>query len=201
MINTFDYLSPRTIKEKKENLLDSNLTEEIKELEKEYKILCDELSLFSLQSSKQEYLTKEYKAKSDKYMEIKKILEERHPLYKIDLNFKSVPIPLIQYFLKEDEIYYQYVDTDFSVVSLIITKDFISIDLNEHGKLDKDINILSTELQNFEKSSNYDINEVHNLYFQLSKKYFGLLLNIYDSHKYKKIYINPDLTKPLLSSN
>ncbi len=201
MVNTFDYLSPRTIKEKKENLLDTNLTEEIKELEKEYKILYDELSLFSLNSSKEAYLTKEYEEKSHRYMRLKKILEKQHPVYKKDTNFEFIPIPFIQKFLKEDEIYYQYVDTGFSVASLVITKEFINIDLNEHNKLDKDINILATELQNFEKSSNYDINEVHNLYFQLSKKYFGLLLNIYASHKYKKIYINPDLTKPLLSSN
>jgi len=201
IINTFDSLSPRTIKEQKENLLNANLTDEIKEIAKEYKILYDEMSLFTLNATKEDFLTKEYDEKSSRYLKLREILEKEHPLYKKDINLESLPIQLIQISLKEDEIYYQYVDTDMFIASLVITKEFISFDLNKNTKLTKDIDILSTELQNFTKLSSYNINEVYNSYYQISQKYFGLLLEIYKKHKYKKIYINPDLSKPLLSSN
>lgn len=201
IINVFDYLAPRTIKEKKDNLGNINLTNEIKELEKEYEILYDKISLFSLNATKEDYLTKEYEEISSRYIELKEILEKEHPLYRKDINLESIPIPLIQMSLKEDEIYYQYVDTDMFVASLVITKKFVSFDLNKQSKLDKNINILSKELQGFTKSTIYDMNEVYKSYYQLSKKYFGLLLEIHHDNKYKKIYINPDLTKPLLSSN
>lgn len=201
IINTFDYVSPRTIKEQKENLLNTNLTDEIKKIEKEYKVLYGAMSLFSLNATKEDYLTKEYKERSNKYLKLKKILEEKHPAYKQDSYFESIPIQLIQMSLAEDEIYYQYVDTGMFIASFIITKKFVSFDLNKNTKLTKDIDILSKELQGFTKSTLFYIDEIHNTYFQLSKKYFGLLLSIYDKHKFKKIYINPDLTKPLLSSN
>lgn len=200
ILNTFDYLSPRVLNEKKENhLKKEQITEEIQNIEKEYLSLIEDLSQYSLNNFKDAYIKDEYTEKSRKYKDLKNFLEKEHPTYQNDLNFEHIPIQLIQESLKDDEIYYQYINTKSFICYLIITKRFIDTNFNQMIHIDKDAQELASSLQNFTKSTTYNIEDIHKLYFQLSQKYFNPLLTLYKT--YKKIYINGDLTIPLLSSN
>ncbi len=200
ILNTFDYLSPRILNEKKDTYLRKEpITKEIQNIEKEYISLIEDLSQYGLNNFKDAYMKDEYTEKSTRYKYLKNILEKEHPTYQNDLNFEHIPIQIIQESLKDDEVYYQYITTNSFVCYLIITRDFIDTSFNQTIHIDKDVQELALNLQNFTKSTTYNIEDIHKSYFQLSKKYFNPLLTLYKT--YKKIYINADLTLPLLSSN
>jgi len=200
ILDTFDYLSPRVLNEKKENYLKQEpLSEEINNIEKEYLSLAEDLSQYSLNNFKDAYIKDNYTVKSKRYKKLKSILEKEHPTYKYDLNFEHIPIKSIQESLKDDEVYYQYIHTKSFICYLIITRNFIDTNFNHTIHIDKDVDELASSLQSFTKSTTYNLDDIHKSYFQLSKKYFNPLLILYK--RYKKIYINADLTMPLLSSN
>jgi len=200
VLKAFDYLSPRILTEKRESIQNEKpISKEIENVEKEYLKLIDDLSQYGLKNFDEAYRTDEYKTKSDRYAKLRDILEREHTTYRNDKLFEDVPIQLIQGSLKEDEVYYQYVNVNSFICYLLITRDFIDISINKTIHIKKDMDKLSLDLQDFTKTTTYDINDIYNSYYEVSKKYFNPLLNLYKN--YKKIYINVDLTLPLLSSN
>lgn len=138
ILNGFDYLSLRTQKEKKINKAGANVTTELVKIEKEYLQLIDDLSQYTAKNFKEEFLSEAYEEKSKRYAELRKILEEQHPIYMNDSHYEQIPIQIIQSKLKNDEIYYQYIDTKIFVCYLIIIKDFINFDfINNKSEFDK----------------------------------------------------------------
>ncbi|WP_428739467.1 hypothetical protein [Sulfurimonas sp.] len=203
ILNGFDYLSLRTQKEKKINKSGAKVTEELEKIEKEYLQLIEELSQYSVKNFKEAFLSEEYKEKSKQYAELRKILEEKHPVYMNDSFYEEVPITIIQSKMKMDEIYYQYIDTKIFICYLVITNDFIDFGfINSKVPFYKeDLDNLAHQIQTFTISTQYDIKEVEESYNKLSLHYFEPLLAYVTSNTYKKIYINHDLSLPFISSS
>lgn len=203
ILNGFDYLSLRTQKEKKINKLGAQVTEELEKIEKEYLQLIEELSQYSIKNFKEAFLSEEYEEKSKQYAELRKILEEKHPVYMNDSFYEEVPITIIQSKMEMDEIYYQYIDTKLFICYLVITNDFIDFGfINNKVPFDKeDVDSLAHQIQTFTTSTQYDIKEIEESYNKLSLHYFEPLLGHITSNKYKKIYIHHDLSLPFISSN
>lgn len=203
ILNGFDYLSLRTQKEKKINKSGAQLTEEIEKIEKEYLQLIEELSQYGIKNFKEAFLSEEYEKKSKQYAELRKILEEKHPVYMNDSFYEEVPIMIIQSNMEMDEIYYQYIDTKIFICYLLITSDFIDFGfINNKIPFDKnDVENLAHQIQTFNTSKQYDIREIEESYDKLSMHYFEPLLEQIMCNKYKKIYIHHDLSLPFISSN
>jgi len=201
ILNGFDYLSLRTQKEKKINKVGANITVKLEKIEKEYLQLTDDLTQYSAKNFKKAFLSREYEEKSKRYAELRKILEEQHPVYMNDSYYEQIPIQIIQSKLECDEIYYQYIDTKIFICYLVITKDFIDFSfINNNLEFDKkNVEILAHQIQNFRSSDNYDIQNIEEQYYNLSQEYFAPLLEY--SKSYKKVYINHDLSLPFISSN
>ncbi|QBF15911.1 tetratricopeptide repeat protein [Aliarcobacter thereius] len=203
ILNGFDYLSLRTQKEKKINKSGAKVTEELEKIEKEYLQLIEELSQYSIKNFKEAFLSVEYEEKSKQYAKLRRILEENHPVYMNDSLYDEVPITIIQSKMEIDEIYYQYIDTKIFVCYLVITNDFIDFGfINNKSEFDKkDVDNLARQIQTFTTSTQYDIKEIEESYYKLSLYYFEPLLVHITNNKYKKIYINHDLSLPFISSN
>ncbi len=203
VINAFDYLSLRTLKETKINKAGSQITTELESLEKEYLRLTDELSQYSFINFKEAFLTTEYEEKSKRYAELRRILEEQHPVYMNDSYYEEIPMTIIQSKMHNDEIYYQYTDTEIFVCYLLITKDFIDFGLiKSEAHFDRQVvKDLAQQIQSFSNKSQYDMKDIEKSYFSLSSQYFKPLLAHIQENKYKKVYINHDLSLPLISSN
>ncbi|MDD2367735.1 MAG: hypothetical protein PHQ90_00450 [Sulfuricurvum sp.] len=203
ILNAFDYLSLRTQKEKKINKSGAQVTIELEKIEKEYLQLLEELSQYSVKNFKEAFLSEEYKEKSQRYAELRRILEEKHPIYMNDSFYEEVPITIIQSKMETDEIYYQYIDTEIFICYFVITNDFIDFGfINNKGSFDKkDVDNLAHQIQTFTSSTQYDIKKIEESYSNLSLYYFKPLLGYITSNKYKKIYINHDLSLPFISSN
>lgn len=203
ILDGFDYLSLRTQKEKKINKSGAQVTEALEKIEKEYLQLIEELSQYSGKNFKEAFLSEEYEEKSKQYAELRRILEEKHPVYMNDSFYEEVPITIIQSKIEMDEIYYQYIDTKMFICYLVITNDFIDFGfINNKVPFDKeDVDNLAHQIQNFNTRTQYDIKKIEESYNKLSLYYFEPLLAYITSNKYKRIYINHDLSLPFISSN
>ena len=203
ILNGFDYLSLRTQKERKINKSGAKVTESLEKIEKEYLKLIDDISQYSTKNFKEAFLSEEYEEKSKRYAELRRILEEQHPVYMNDSFYEEVPITIIQSKMEINEIYYQYIDTKMFICYLVITKDFIDFGfINNKVPFDKkDVDNLAHQIQTFTTSTEYDIKEIEESYNKLSLHYFEPLLGHITNNKYKKIYIHHDLSLPFISSN
>lgn len=203
ILNGFDYLSLRTKKEKKINKSGAQVTEALEKIEKEYLQLIEELSQYSVKNFKEAFLSKEYEEKSKQYAELRRILEEKHPVYMNDSFYEEVPITIIQSKMEINEIYYQYIDTKIFICYLVITNDFIDFGfINTKIPFDKeDVDNLAHQIQTFTTNTQYEIKEMEESYNKLSLHYFEPLLGHITSNKYKKIYIHHDFSLPFISSN
>lgn len=203
ILNGFDYLSLRTKKEKKINKSGAQVTKELEKIEKEYLQLIEELSQYCVKNFKEAFISEEYEEKSKQYAELRRILEEKHPVYMNDSFYEEVPITIIQSKMKREEVYYQYIDTKIFISYLVITNDFIDFGfINNNSSFDKeDVDSLAHQIQTFTTSTQYDIKEIEESYNKLSLHYFEPLLGHITSNKYKKIYIHHDLSLPFISSN
>ena len=203
ILDGFDYLSLRTQKEKKINKSGAKITEPLEKIEKEYLQLIDDLSQYSAKNFKEAFLSIEYEEKSKRYAELRKSLEDQHPIYMNDSHYEQIPIQIIQSKLEYDEIYYQYIDAKMFVCYLVITKDLIDFGfINNKSEFDKkDIEKLAYQIQSFTSSTQYDIEKIEESYFNLCLHFFEPLLEHVAKNKYKKVYINHDLSLPFISSN
>lgn len=203
ILNGFDYLSLRTQKEKKINKSEAKITPELKDIERKYLQLIDDLSQYSTKNFKDAFRDKEYEEKSNLYSKLRQILEEQHPSYMNDSYYNEIPITVLQSKMMDDEIYYQYIEMEMFVCYLVVTKDFIDFNLiNNKSKFDKkNVEKLAYEIQELTLSTKYNIQKIENIYYDLSLYYFEPLTIHIVKHNFKKVYINHDLSLPFISSN
>lgn len=200
VFRAFNYLSFRTIKEKRLFNQDTVLSDELRKLEIEYDELLQKLIKKSL--NKKEYSLDTYQRQTKRFLEIQKVLEEKHPSYKFDPCFKQVRIPQIQMKMQDSEVFYKYVKVELGFCYLLITKNEI-----ETGYLPSDVyvetNVCSNLIKRFKEGSfSKETEELISDCNKISDFYFKPLLNRIDNvdNKYN-VYISPDLSIQYLSSN
>ena len=159
IFDSFDYLSLRALKERKQNKSQMHISKELEEIEKEYLLLVEDMSQFTTKNFKNAYLSEEYKKKSERYGTLRKVLEKDHPYYRNDLSYRKIPMVVIQSNMMKDEVFYQYIDTKFFICYITITKDFIDFGFieNKHNYSEEKIELLANEIQNFTSQTKYNI--------------------------------------------
>lgn len=185
--NILPRISPRSVIEQK-NSIEDEITSEIEELKSRSKYLTEEYNNLHKENSTNLELL------SSKAKEIEVITEElkkKHPHYKPLPIYEGIKFNDIQKSLEEEEVFYQYFITPMSVVTLLITKDIISLKPKLIEPVEMSVqgisNVFGLLIQQI--NANDDIDYVN---LELSRVVVDDLIEYLSSHKATKLYYMQD---------
>lgn len=197
LLTYLPHVNPRSILENRKN--QEEISDELIGLEREYRALFDEISGLDHVDSHSELVIR--------YNNLHKELIERHPHYRALPTLPEYPISDIQHFLKDDELFVQYVVTRHGMVTLTMNQNEhnIALKLMPTGEYRARIRLLGQALQAMEVPTSESKETLRSLCAGLSVPIMGPLLdalsqmpgNEHDS----TVYVCPDLSLEMFSSN
>lgn len=194
-------MNPRSIIEQKKYNITKEITLEMEELVRRKSILTEEYnSLFEKNRTNFELI-------NDKAKEIEIItnkLIDMHPYYKPLPNHETINFKNIQSLLGEKEVFYQYIVTPMTVITLLITKEsielktkLISLDSEDIIELSKQFSYLIQDDDNHDK-------EIENLTHNISRAIADELINHIKLKEISRVYLMQDFKMglfPILITN
>ncbi|WP_375104115.1 hypothetical protein ACDZ28_04500 [Paenibacillus sp. RS8] len=194
ILKVFNFISPRSVLETR--LSDSRLTPELRELEKSYKRIYDEILLLDHSKEKQELVFQQ--------KEMLEELKKSHPFYR---SLSNIDTRIDDLYTKLDErsIFVQYAVLKFGIIILIVNNSSINVEylMLNTKKYRESIVLLGNMLQ-----SSGPYRELENEFYseiteELSRPLLQPLNNFLSSMDLElseiTLYISPDLSLPMFS--
>lgn len=169
---------------------------ELEEIAKQYRVIANEINRAAISNG-----ITDIEEKAKECMGLLAILKKRHPGYKALPFIDTISPEEIVGSLNEGEVAYQYIQTRFGFSYFIAdNKEWdTGFVLTEVGRISKVLKTLAYFLQSFGEHSS--INNIEDIYYKLSKAIHRPLIAKMKSCKINKLYICPDMSIPLYSSN
>ncbi|WP_273852583.1 tetratricopeptide repeat protein [Guptibacillus spartinae] len=180
-----DYLVPRTLIESRTEY--GEITPELSKVETEYKKLYEELIRIQPENKDK------YAELSLKFLKLQGYLKEHHPHYRPLTTYKKTDIQTVQNSIQEETVFYQYVQTVYGVLTVIV--DINKVTINWENVILTDVNNLEDELGSLltkEPLIEKDIIRINEINEELSKVYYGSLISYLDKYPTKKVIVCPD---------
>lgn len=183
-------ISPRSIIEQKSYNIHKEITPEMEQArEKLYKLTEEYNNLYLKNYNDYELLSK----KGEEIQIITEELKKNHPYYKSLECYNEVKFEDIQISLQDEEIFYQYFITPMSVVTLIISKDIVSLKpkliVNEKISVEEFSKVFGLLIQQGHEDKNGDIECISS---ELSRLIADELIDYVLKNKVKRIYVMQD---------
>lgn len=179
-------VTPRAINEQKGYFQSRHFSKESLELEKELKLANEEYgALFSRNYSSIDLLSK----KAESIEEITKRLKEIHPHYMSLKEVESLSFSDIKSYLKDDEVFFQYVVTPLGVTTILLTSDDLKIKLKPKANIQSLVNDFSQLIQGPLYEADSDIKTIAE---ELSRVIINELVELIFQKRIKKVYCMPD---------
>lgn len=195
---TFLNLLPRSINEQKEYHKNKKITNELYNIENEYKQLYDEIRIMGQLGNNQ---SESYQEKAKKINDLLAILVKDHPYYSPLQKYNSIDFDRIKINLIEGELFYHFINTKFGIIFVIISKEYEEINFfstKSDIKIDDYVNCLGYSLQE-DKLNTTEIIKICDLLSQAF--YFPVLKYIEEKKEIKKLYVISDFKLSFFSIN
>lgn len=187
LLKVIPKLSPISVNEQKKTNSEKNYTEELKQAEKALRNLKEEYRLLLRKGRPTDGIV------NNKAYEIEKLtehLKELHPYYQKLIKIENVDLNLLGTELFNNELFYQIIITPITVISIIITK--IKVDINiifleQFNSLEKLFEEFSNEIQEEISSERLNL-----LVQEISTVIASNLINAVKDNPIDKVYFMPD---------
>ncbi|TYP69485.1 hypothetical protein [Paenibacillus methanolicus] len=194
ILKVFTFISPRSVLETR--VSDSRLTPELKELEKSFKRIYDEILLLEHSKEKQELVRQQ----NEMLAELKKC----HPYYR-SLSKIDARIDELHTKLDERSVFVQYAVLKFGIIVLIVNNTSINVEylMLNATKYRETTKLLGSMLQGGEFHKEKEADFYGEITEELSRPLLEPLKNFISSMNIEMseitLYISPDLSLPLFS--
>ncbi|MEK4959277.1 hypothetical protein BW899_09270 [Bacillus mycoides] len=196
IINIVFLLSPRAVVEKK--LSNKKMSKQAREKAREYFQLYDEMLGLTPDIGAEEYIKK-----SRRFEELKNYLVQEHPSFGSMFLLEKINLSTLQENLQED-VFYQYCQTLFGVVSVLVTKDSYQLDYCDvdNRVLNDKLKMLGDKLSFSEDRKEKELKEIESECIEFSKILFNNLINYTrKSEELLNIVVCPDMSIPYFTTS